>query len=154
MTITIWYRQNHANSSSSDKSPLHAWRLGDTKKFRGELEQDFCEKMSTFGALATQNIPRRMRMSCSRFWQPMKENEDYSKSGMFSRQIIPDWNMHQGSNQREVLILPRWIFWQPMKAEDYSKVEQSMDRPFHSGISIRGAIERSSGFTVLDCGSP
>jgi hypothetical protein len=84
----------------------------------------------------------------------MQEKEDYSKSGMFSRQIIPDWNMHQGSNQREVLILPRWSFWQPMKAEDYSKVEQSMDRPFQSGISIRGAIERSSGFTVLDCGSP
>jgi hypothetical protein len=50
MTTTIWYRQNHANSSSSDKSPLHAWSLGDTKQFRGELEQDFCEKMSTFGA--------------------------------------------------------------------------------------------------------
>jgi hypothetical protein len=40
----------------------------------------------------------------------MKEKEDYSKSGMFSRQIIPDWNMHQGSNQREVLILPRLDF--------------------------------------------
>jgi hypothetical protein len=41
-----------------------------------------------------------------------------------------------------------------MKAEDYSKMEQSVDRPFESGISIRGAIERNSGFNVLDCGSP
>jgi hypothetical protein len=33
-----------------------------------------------------------------------------------------------------------------MKAEDYSKVEQSVDRPFQSGISIKRAIERSSAF--------
>jgi hypothetical protein len=167
MTTTIWYRQNHANSGSSDKSPLHVcplhvWSIGDTKHseenwkvlFVSEYAtQDFCEKMSTFGALATQNIPRGIRMSCSRFWQLMKEKRRLFQSGMVSRQIILDWNMHQESNQREVLILPRWIFWQPMKAEDHSKVEQSVDTPFQSGISIRGAIERSSGFTVLDCGS-
>jgi hypothetical protein len=109
MTTTIWYRQNHANNSSSDKSPLHIWSLGDTTHseenwnvlFVSEnARQDFCEKMSTFGALGKTKHSKENRMSCSRFWQPMKEKRRLFQSGMVSRQIIPDKNMHQGSNQR------------------------------------------------------
>jgi hypothetical protein len=74
MTTTNWYGQNHANNSSSDKSPLRVWSLGDTKHseenrnvlFVSEnVSRDFREKMSMFGASATQNIPRRIKMSCS-----------------------------------------------------------------------------------------
>ncbi len=44
MTTTIWYRQNHANNNSSDKSPLHVWNLCDTKYYEENQNVLFMSK--------------------------------------------------------------------------------------------------------------